>query len=160
VLGQFPDARLLLIGDGPDRWRIERLVARHGVAASVILTGSVPWSEVPAYTDAGDVFAMPCRTRLFGLEPEAFGIVFLEAQACGTRVLVGRSGGAPEVLIDQSHGSVVAPAVDDVVKALLQLLETPRWRALTTTSSKAAPSKIYSWDAASKRLRVLLVATS
>ncbi len=64
----------------------------------MIFTGGVPWDEVPAYTDAGDVFAMPCRTRLFGLEPEAFGIVFLEAQACGLPVLAGDSGGASEAL--------------------------------------------------------------
>ena len=98
VLAELPEARLLLVGDGPNRTAVERLAARLGVSDSVIFTGSVPWDEVPAYTDAGDVFAMPCRTRLFGLEPEAFGIVFLEAQACGLPVLVGDSGGAPEAL--------------------------------------------------------------
>ena len=96
VLKCFPDARLLLIGDGPNRTRIERLVRRVGVQESVLLVGSVPWNEVPAYTDAGNVFAMPCRTRLLGLEPEAFGIVFLEARACGLPVLTGDSGGAGE----------------------------------------------------------------
>ena len=79
VLRAVPEARLLLVGDGPNRRAVERLAGRLGVADSVIFTGSVPWTDVPAYTDAGDVYAMPCRTRLFGLEPEAFGIVFLEA---------------------------------------------------------------------------------
>ncbi len=67
VLAELPDARLLLVGDGPNRTAVERLAARLGVSDSVIFTGGVPWDEVPAYTDAGDVFAMPCRTRLFGL---------------------------------------------------------------------------------------------
>ena len=58
-----------------------------------------------AYTDAGDVFAMPCRTRLGGLEPEAFGIVFLEAAACGLPVVIGSSGGAPETVLDGETGS-------------------------------------------------------
>ncbi|GAB2755327.1 glycosyltransferase family 4 protein [Nocardioides pakistanensis] len=96
VLRELPDARLLLVGDGPDRRRIERLARRLGVSDSVIFTGSVPWDEVPAYTDAGDVFAMPVRSRLFGLEAEAFGIVFLEAAACGLPVVAGDSGGALE----------------------------------------------------------------
>lgn len=96
VRRELPDARLLLVGDGPDRRRVERLVRRLGVTDSVIFTGSVPWDEVPAYTDAGDVFAMPVRSRLFGLEAEAFGIVFLEAGACGLPVVAGDSGGALE----------------------------------------------------------------
>jgi phosphatidylinositol alpha-1,6-mannosyltransferase len=95
---QVPDARLLLVGDGPNRTRVKRLARRRGVADSVIFTGSVPWEEIPAYTDAGDVFAMPCRTRLLGLDAEAFGIVLLEAYSCGLRVIVGSSGGAPEAL--------------------------------------------------------------
>ena len=98
VLEQFPRAVLLLVGDGPDRRRIERMAARRRVADSVVFAGSVPWEDVPAHLDAGDVFAMPSRSRLFGLEVEAFGIVYLEAAACGLRVVGGRSGGSIETL--------------------------------------------------------------
>jgi phosphatidylinositol alpha-1,6-mannosyltransferase len=98
VQQSFPGAVLLLVGDGPGRRRIERMVARRGLEACVRMTGAVPWEEVPAYLDAGDVFAMPCRDRLFGLEVEAFGIVFLEAAACGLPVVAGRSGGAAEAV--------------------------------------------------------------
>jgi phosphatidylinositol alpha-1,6-mannosyltransferase len=96
VLREIPDAMLLLVGDGPNRRRVERLAERLGVRQSVIFTGSVAAEDVPKHMDAGDVFAMPCRTRLFGLEAEAFGIVFLEAAACGLPVIAGDSGGAPE----------------------------------------------------------------
>ena len=98
VLERFPKAVLLLVGDGPSRRRIERMVARRRLGGSVVLTGSVPWEDVPAHLDAGDVFAMPCRSRLFGLEVEAFGIVYLEAAACGLRVVGGRSGGVDQAL--------------------------------------------------------------
>ncbi|HET6562755.1 MAG TPA: glycosyltransferase family 4 protein [Marmoricola sp.] len=98
LLESFPDAVLLLVGDGPDRRRLDRMVARRGVGASVLRVGSVPWEEVPAYLDAGDVFAMPVRTRRLGLEVEAFGIVYLEAAACGLRVVGGGSGGAGEAV--------------------------------------------------------------
>src|SRR5919106_3324151 len=78
IVADVPDALLLLVGDGPYRRRLERLVREHGVSDSVMFAGAVPWSDAPAWFDAGDVFAMPCRTRLGGLEPEALGIVFLE----------------------------------------------------------------------------------
>jgi phosphatidylinositol alpha-1,6-mannosyltransferase len=97
VLRELPDARLLLVGDGPNRARIERMVRRRRLQDSVIMTGRVPAEDIPKCMDAGDVFAMPCRSRLFGLEAEAFGIVYLEAAACGLPVSVGMSGGAPEV---------------------------------------------------------------
>jgi phosphatidylinositol alpha-1,6-mannosyltransferase len=119
VVRRRPDAVLLLVGDGPDRRRLERLARARGVAGSVRFTGSVPWREVPAYTDAGDVFAMPCRTRRLGLEPEAWGIVFLEAQACGLPVVVGRSGGAPETIV--GTGTTVG-SVAETAQALLAFL--------------------------------------
>ena len=98
VLREVPDSLLLLVGDGPNKKRVERLASRFGVAGSVIFTGSVPWNEVPAFTDAGDVFAMPVRSRWWGLESEAFGIVFAEASSCDLPVIAGRSGGSCEAL--------------------------------------------------------------
>jgi phosphatidylinositol alpha-1,6-mannosyltransferase len=127
VLRACHGAVLLLVGDGPSRRHLERLARRCSVPGSIVLTGSVPWREVPAYTDAGDVFAMPCRTRLWGLEPEAWGMVFLEAQACGLPVVVGRSGGAPETLVDPGRGRVVAGQAE-VVAALVELLGERRPR--------------------------------
>jgi phosphatidyl-myo-inositol dimannoside synthase len=109
ILDAVPDALLLLVGDGPSRRRLERLTHEPAVVASVVFAGAVPWSEAPGWFDVGDVFAMPCRTRKGGLEPEALGIVFLEAQACGHPVLVGDSGGAPETVRHGETGYVVDP---------------------------------------------------
>jgi phosphatidylinositol alpha-1,6-mannosyltransferase len=148
VLREVPEARLLLVGDGPNRARVQRLARRRGVADSVIFTGSVPWQDMPAYTDAGDVFAMPCRTRRFGLEAEAFGIVFLEAQALGLPVIIGASGGAQETLAPQFCGrllgapkdsfSVARNITDTVMRSRVarraiaeRALETLKWQSIT-----------------------------
>lgn len=104
-----PGVLLVLVGGGPDRHRLERLSRRSGVRDAVLFAGPVPWSALPAWYDAADAFAMPCRTRRLGLEPEALGIVSLEAQACGLPVVVGNSGGAPETVIDGETGWVVDP---------------------------------------------------
>ena len=145
VLRAHPDAVLLLVGDGPDRGRVERLVDEAGVRGSVVLTGSVPWQQVPAYTDAGDVFAMPCRTRLAGLEPEAWGIVLLEAQACGLPVVVGDSGGAPEALASSAAGEVWSPADGPLATSLVGWIE----RAGRDGRRPVAP---WTWAGASQRL--------
>jgi phosphatidylinositol alpha-1,6-mannosyltransferase len=157
VRASCPGAVLLLVGDGPDRRRLERLVRRLGLGPCVLFTGSVPWRDVPAYTDAGDVFAMPCRTRRFGLEPEAWGIVLLEAQACGLPVVVGRSGGAPETLADPSRGRVLTGSAGlegdaELVGALVVLLgerreRVPQDAVVTWTWDRGAAVLRHLWDA-------------
>lgn len=123
VLADHPRAVLLVVGDGPARPRLRRAVRRLGLAESVRFVRDASWADMPAVYAAGDVFALPCRTRLLGLEPEALGIVFLEAAACGLPVVVGRSGGAPETLTDGQTGYLVdprsAPEVADRICALL-----------------------------------------
>jgi phosphatidyl-myo-inositol dimannoside synthase len=98
---------LLLVGGGPSRSRLSSLASSLGVSSSVVFTGSVPWLDLPSYYCAGDVFAMPCRTRLGGLDVEGLGIVFLEAAACGLPVVAGDSGGAPDAVLDGETGYVV-----------------------------------------------------
>ncbi|MFT4011094.1 MAG: glycosyltransferase family 4 protein [Nocardioidaceae bacterium] len=96
LVGTYPNVVLLLVGDGPERGRLERMVRRRGLGERVVFAGSVDPAEIPAHLDAADVFAMPCRTRKLGLEAEAFGIVYLEAAAMGLPIVGGASGGAPE----------------------------------------------------------------
>nr|WP_284290628.1 glycosyltransferase family 4 protein [Angustibacter aerolatus] len=104
---RVPGAALLLVGDGPHRAAVERLVDRLGLRDDVVLAGRVPWQRTPAFYDAGDVFCMPTRTRLGGLEPEALGICYLEAAATGLPVVAGDSGGAPDAVLDGENGYVV-----------------------------------------------------
>lgn len=122
VLRELPDAWLLLVGDGPRRRAVEELAQASGVADSVIFAGRVPQEELAAHFDAGDVFALACRSPLLGLTVEAFGIVFLEAAACGLPVVVGRSGGTPEVAralgteaVDPEDVAAVATAILDAL---------------------------------------------
>lgn len=96
VLQRVPDAYLLIVGSGPDYKRLRKMVDRRGLQDRVLMTGEV--AHTATYYAAGDVFALPVRSRYFGLEVEGYGISTLEAVACGLRVVVGDSGGALEAL--------------------------------------------------------------
>jgi phosphatidylinositol alpha-1,6-mannosyltransferase len=126
VLATTPDATLLLVGDGPYRSRLERMARHLGVDGSVVFTGAPSRAELPGYFDAGNVFAMPCRTRRRGLDVEGLGMVFLEAAATGLPVVGGDSGNSADAIRDGETGYVVpGVSVADLADRLKRLLNDP-----------------------------------
>ena len=93
-----------------------------GRRADVQFLGRVPDADLPALYACADVFAMCCRDRWRGLEAEGFGIVFLEAAACGVPAVAGRSGGSHEAVVDGETGYVVEPRDVGAVRAALARL--------------------------------------
>ncbi|HEY9411898.1 MAG TPA: glycosyltransferase family 4 protein [Jiangellaceae bacterium] len=161
ILDAVPDAVLLLVGDGPNRKRLESLTHEHRVDNEVIFAGAVPWSEAPSWFDSADVFAMPCRTRQGGLEPEALGIVFLESQACGRPVLVGDSGGAPETVIHGETGYVVDPFNPPAIASrAIELLADPDHAKDLGRKGRAWVAREWSWEEPVATLRRLLAPTA
>ena len=126
ILKVHPDAHLLLVGKGPYLEHLAKLVAKNGLQDSVSFIGRIQYAELPAYICCGDIFAMPSRSRLMGLEVEGLGIVYLEASACGLPVIAGKSGGAPDAVIDGTTGLVVdGTNNDEIAKAAIALLSDP-----------------------------------
>jgi phosphatidylinositol alpha-1,6-mannosyltransferase len=107
----------------------------------------VPPADLPAHYAAGDVFAMPCRTRRAGLDVEGLGMVFLEAAACGRPVVAGTSGGAPEAVQEGVTGHVVDPrspaAVAGTIAALLD--DPARAREMGRAGRRWVEQR-WSWD--------------
>ncbi len=157
VRARFPDAVLMLVGDGPDRQRLERLVERVG-ALGVHLLGGVSGQELPVYYAACDVFAMPCRTRRAGLDVEGLGMVYLEAAACARPVIAGTSGGAPEAVRDGQTGLIVpdprSPAA--VGASILELLEDRERATAMGLAGRAWVAGEWSWDVLAQRWRELV----
>jgi phosphatidylinositol alpha-1,6-mannosyltransferase len=107
VLERVPNAHLLLVGQGPYREHLQKLVKKFGLEESVTFIGRIQYADLPQYICVGDIFAMPSRSRLMGLEVEGLGIVYLEASSCGLPVLAGSSGGAPDAVLQNETGLVV-----------------------------------------------------
>ena len=123
ILKSIPQAHLLLVGEGPYREHLQTLVKKHNLEASVTFIGRIQYKDLPSYICVGDIFAMPSRSRLMGLEVEGLGIVYLEASSCGLPVLAGDSGGAPDALVQNETGLVVNGTDDQqIAKAAIKLL--------------------------------------
>ncbi|MFG2371725.1 glycosyltransferase family 4 protein [Streptomyces sp. NPDC048504] len=158
ILAQQPDAVLLIVGGGPYEKDLRRLVRETGVSDSVRFTGAVPWSELPAHYGAGDVFAMPCRTRRGGLDVEGLGIVYLEASATGLPVVAGDSGGAPDAVLDGETGWVVrGGSPEDAADRVIALLADPELRQNMGERGRQWVEERWRWDLLAERLKEQLV---
>ena len=149
---RIPGAALLIVGAGPHENALRGLAAA-APADSVFFAGEVAEEELPRYYAMGDVFAMPCRTRLAGLEVEGWGAVFVEAAACGKPVVVGNSGGARESLVDGETGFLVdGTDIGAVVRALGDLLADPGLAAQMGLAGRARVERELSWPRLAARL--------
>ena len=126
ILKEFPEAHLLFVGVGPHLEYIHKRAIQLGVLNNISFVGRVQYDELPRFICVGEIFAMPSRSRLAGLEVEGLGIVYLEASACGLPVVGGRSGGAPDALLEGETGYAVDGLKPvDVAAAVIKLLNDP-----------------------------------
>jgi phosphatidylinositol alpha-1,6-mannosyltransferase len=147
-----PDLTVAVAGTGRDHLRLQRLIRRTG--APVRLLGHVAEFDLPSLYGCADVFAMCCRTRWAGLEQEGFGIVFLEAAACGVPSVAGASGGAAEAVEDGETGAVVRePDNRDVVAlAIGRLLDEPALASRQGQAARRRAETEFSYDRLAVRL--------
>lgn len=157
VTAEVGDAALLLVGGGRYRAALERLAERLRVASSVVFAGSVPRSGLPGYYAAGDVFAMPCRTRRRGLDVEGFGIVYLEAASSGLPVIAGNSGGAPDAVLNGQTGYVVdGRSEEELAERTIELMTDRARAAAMGEKGRAWVLAEWRWELIAERLHAVL----
>ena len=156
LVPSFPDLTVVIAGSGRDRARLDARVRATG--APVRMVGAVPDDELPRLYGVADVFVMACRDRWAGLEQEGFGIVFLEAAACGVAQVAGRSGGADEAVLDGKTGLVVDDPGDSgrVAGALRRLLSDDELRRSMGRAARRRARTGFAWDLLAHRLAAAL----
>jgi len=126
ILRRHPDAHILMVGAGPYREHLEKLVADLKLESAITFIGRIQHDELPRYICVGDIFAMPSRSRLAGLEVEGLGIVYLEASACELPVIAGKSGGAPDAVLEGETGITVdGRNPTEIAQAVIYLFDNP-----------------------------------
>ena len=157
VLKVVPMASLIIVGDGPYRKHLEKLTADLGLRDNVHFTGKVDQAQLANWYAAGDVFAMPCRTRVGGWDVEGLGIVFLEASATGLPVIVGNSGGAVDAVLEGETGFLVnGNDLSEIRDRLIELLTNQDLAKRMGSAGRNWVAQEWTWEHSFKRLESLL----
>ncbi len=154
-----PDLVLAIAGTGRDSNRLRRLADE--LDSPVTFLGRVDHDDLPLVFGCADVFTMLCRNRWAGLEQEGFGIVFVEAAACGVPQVAGNSGGAAEAVDHEVTGVVVDDpggdgAVEATVEAFTRLLADDGLRRRMGVAARDRAVEQFSYDVLSARLGAAL----
>lgn len=141
------DIHLVIVGKGRDDKRLHSLAENKGVSGRVHFLGNISHAQLVETFHGSDVFTMLCRDRWGSLEAEGFGIVFLEASACGLPVVAGRSGGSSEAVIDGHTGFIVDPgSLSEVREKLRRLLDNEQLRLEFGENGRKFVEKNHSYD--------------
>jgi phosphatidylinositol alpha-1,6-mannosyltransferase len=158
ILDEIPDAHLLLVGEGPHRRKLDRIASRLKVQSAITFLGRLHLDELPKHLSLAEIFAMPSRNRLAGLEVEGLGIVYLEASSCALPVIAGRSGGAVDALIDGETGLLVdGTKVDEIATACIQLMKEKEFSTGLGKRGSEWVREQWSWDRWSAEFQTALL---
>jgi glycosyltransferase involved in cell wall biosynthesis len=159
LLSDLPDARLEIVGDGPEKPVLERLVADLGLKDNVTFTGSLRGGALYERFRNCDVFAMPSKTMADDVE--GFGTVFLEAGLFGKPSVGTFSGGIPEAVVDETTGLLVSEgSVSELASALKRILQDPALgRELGLNARKRVLAE-FTWEKTTRQLTEILSRTS
>lgn len=151
VRDSVPEFHYLIVGDGPERKNIEQLVADLGLGRQVTVVGGVSGEDLGKFYNLCDLFVL--ANRDVEGDVEGFGMVFLEANACGKPVLGGRTGGTSEAVIEGSTGLLVDPEdIDQIASALRLLISDAALRERLGAAGLARVRADFSWDTRTEQL--------
>ena len=153
---RISDVTYLIVGDGPYRQSLESLAVTMGVEKRVIFAGKLGKEDLAAIYALCDVFAMPSRQEAEN-DVEGFGIVYLEANACGKAVIGGRSGGVPDAIVDGVTGILVDPHdVDDIAERISRLLLDRQLTACMGENGYKRVHEQFTWSHVCTRIQGIL----
>lgn len=143
VISKIPDVHYVVVGVGPDADRLKEITQQLNLNSYVTFTGRISYDKIIDLYSHATLFVMLSREKL--PDVEGFGLVFLEAAACGLPSLAGNSGGIPDAVEDQRSGWLVDPtSVTDVSDKLVHILSSPaELKAASEYCLESAPKRTW-----------------
>lgn len=152
-----PNLVYVIVGDGPDRKRLQMLTQEHELNDMVLFVGRVPDEELVHYYRGCDVFIMPSRADEARGDVEGLPQVYLQANACGRPAVGGRSGGVEEAILDGVTGLVVDPTdVEEVTRALVLLLKDREYATRLGQNGRARVEREMNWKRGAQEIEALV----
>jgi phosphatidylinositol alpha-1,6-mannosyltransferase len=156
ALARLRDSRVcyVIVGNGPERENLEALTRELGLQKQVFFAGEVDPTELPLYFAACDIFLLPnSEEGVGGHDFEGFGLVFLEAAACGKPTVGGRSGGVPEAIEENETGLLVTQgSVEELEAHLRHLVQSESRRQAMGTAGRQRVLRSFTWERAAARV--------
>lgn len=156
IRAKVPEARWVVIGDGPFRPALENAIAAYGIEDAVDLRGRVDDAERDAWLERAHAFCMPSRIPAAGLGGEGFGIVYMEAAAHGLPTIGGDVAGARDSVAQGETGLLIDPADHLAVAGAASQLLGDRTRARQMGEAGRAFAERHAWPQIAARVEALL----
>ena len=161
VLKDIPDACYVIVGNGPSKPMLVELTFSMGVQGNVIFLENVGHAELPSMYAMCDVFVMPSRADLANCDVEGFGMVYLEANACGKPVIAGKSGGIADAVLDGETGLLVPPdSPATLAESICRLLTDTDYAEMLGRQGRERAIREFSWDAIADRVDRIICAVA
>jgi phosphatidylinositol alpha-1,6-mannosyltransferase len=161
VLKNIPDACYLIVGSGPAKPMLEELTFSMGLHGNVLFLENVGDAELPSIYGMCDVFVMPSRADLGACDVEGFGLVYLEANACGKPVIAGRSGGVADAVVDGETGILVPPdSPEALAESICRVLTHKEYAERLGQQGRERAILEFSWDAVADRVDRIIMAVA
>jgi phosphatidylinositol alpha-1,6-mannosyltransferase len=155
IIGQVPEVRYLIAGDGEERESLEKLRDALGLQPYVLFLGNIEHSKLPSFYCASDLFILPSYEVKGNVE--TFGISFIEASACGKPVIAGKGGGVEDAVIDGETGLLVDPCdIDEIAAAILHLLTDHKLACQMGENGRRKAEQLFSWEKVGERLNKII----
>jgi len=153
VVARHPDVLYMICGEGQDRPRLEALVHRFGLGGHVLFTGAVAPERLVDFYNLSECFVLLSREDMVTPNFEGFGLVYLEAAACGRPSLAGRSGGIPDAVEDGVTGWLVDPSSEhEIARVMIDCLRRPDEVARRGAAARQRVLGGFTWNHMAQRV--------
>lgn len=151
VVKKFPEAKLVIVGDGPERGNLETLAKNLELSKKVIFAGKISSRNLPEFYATADLFVGPSIVTESG-DTEGLGVVFLEALASGTCVIGSNVGGIPDIIEHNKTGILVRQKdAKQLSDSIIKLLLNKKLRKSLALNGQRKVKNLYSWDSIGKK---------
>lgn len=153
LVKEFPQSKLIIVGDGPEKGKLELLTKKLGLSNDILFAGKIPNKDLPKIYASSDLFVLPSIVTKSG-DTEGLGVVLLEAIASGIACVASDVGGIPDIIKHEKTGLLVEQKnTKELAKAMIRLLKDKKLRNKVVKNAQQHVKKNYSWNVVIKKFK-------